>query len=69
MSRLYIKKKPRVYAMYKGDDCLVIGTKKEICEEMKIKSETFNYYRTRTYKKRLADRKERNARRIIRLED
>ena len=69
MSRLYIKKKPRQYAMYKGEECLAIGTRQEICQEMNIKEQTFRYYRSTAYRERLEKRKERNARRIIRLED
>ena len=69
MPRLYIKKKPRQYAMYKGEECLAIGTRQEICQEMGIKRKTFEYYRSTAYKERLEKRKERNARRIIRLEE
>lgn len=54
-----------VYAMYKGDELLAIGTTREICEKMQIKEKTFHYYRTKTYERRLKNRKEMNARRII----
>lgn len=39
------------YAMYKGDEFLCSGTKKEICEQMGIKPATFHFYRTNYYKK------------------
>lgn len=59
------------YAMYKGDKLLAIGTKKEICEQLGIAVQTFNYYRTNAYKKRVKERKQRGIgyRTIIKLED
>ena len=53
-----------IYAMYKGEECLSIGTCKEICSEMNIKKETFYYYRTKAYKKR---KKTKNSRVIIKI--
>lgn len=58
-----------VYAMYKGDECLAIGTKKEICKQMNISIKTLNYYRTKAYQERLENRKEKNARRVIRIDE
>ena len=39
------------YAMYKGDECLAVGTAEEICKQMNISIKTFHFYRTRSYKK------------------
>lgn len=58
-----------VYAMYKGDMLLSIGTTKEICKEMNISIKTFQYYRSSAYKKRLQTRKVKNARVIIRIDN
>ena len=57
------------YALYKGEECLAIGTREEICEEVNIKRKTFEYYRSNAYKKRLEHRKVKNAKVIIRIDD
>lgn len=41
------------YALYKGENCLAIGTIKEIAEVMKVKYKTIYFYTTPTYKKRV----------------
>lgn len=58
-----------VYAMYKGEELLSLGTSKEICKEMGISIKTFQYYRSGAYKDRLKKRKVKNARVIIRIEE
>lgn len=65
------KYKKWIYAMYKGDTLLTIGTIDEICEKMHIKRDTFHYYRTNAYKNRVKNRKNKNCgyREIIKLED
>ena len=55
-----------IYAMYKGEDCLAIGTPKEICEQTGIKLSTFRFYRTTFYKK---NRNGKKRRVIIRIDD
>lgn len=40
------------YALYKGEECLAIGTLKEIAEKMKVKVKTIYFYTTPTYKRR-----------------
>lgn len=64
-------KKKWIYAMYKGEELLCIGTRDEICEKMNIKPDTFHYYRTKTYKNLNKRRKEysKGRRTIVRLED
>lgn len=37
--------------MYKGEECLCIGTREEICKEMGIAIPTFQFYRSTYYKK------------------
>lgn len=46
-------RKQKTYALYKGEECLAIGTKKEISEELGIKIETLNFYTTKAYKNRM----------------
>lgn len=54
------------YAMYKGEECLAIGTIKEIAKQMKIKRETVYFYKTPAYKKRVKVSK--NRRELITLD-
>ncbi|MBF2618162.1 hypothetical protein IBB38_01785 [Listeria seeligeri] len=44
------------YAMYKGDDLLIIGTLTELAEFQKVKRETILFYATPTYQKRTTDK-------------
>lgn len=55
-----------VYAMYKEDDLLAIGTAKEICKKMGISIKTFHFYRTKHYKKLLENSKKRRY--VIRID-
>ena len=41
----------KVYAMYKGEECLGIGTIKELAEILNVKKSTIRFYTTPTYKK------------------
>ena len=64
--------KPRkrwIYAMYKGEECLAIGTTEEICKQMGIKKETFLFMRTKSYLKRRSKSKKSNYRTIIRIDN
>lgn len=40
------------YALYKGEECLAIGTVNEIAEQQKVKPSTIYFYKSNTYKKR-----------------
>ena len=40
------------YALYKGEQCLAIGTIKEIAEKMQVKYRTIYFYTMPTYKRR-----------------
>lgn len=59
----------RQYAMYKGEECLAIGTSKEICKQMNISMKTFQYYRTNAYKERIKNRNSVCYREIIRIDE
>lgn len=42
-----------IYAMYKGDEFLCIGTVDEIARKRNIKPSTVSYYATASYEKRV----------------
>ena len=56
----------KVYAMYKGEECLGIGTLRELAKELNVKYDTMYFYTTPTYKKRC--KKGKNRRELIRIE-
>lgn len=60
------KNKERVYALYKKEECLAIGTTKELSEQLNVKEKTIKFYLTNTYKKRA--KKGINRRELIRVE-
>lgn len=41
-----------MYALYKGDDILTIGTIKELSDYLGVKESTIKFYSTPTYRKR-----------------
>ncbi len=57
-----------IYAMYKKEECLAIGTAKEICEQMGISYKTFQFYRTSHYKDIVKNSRLKNRRVIIRID-
>lgn len=54
-----------VYAMYKGEECLGIGTLWELEKTLKISRKTLYFYSTPTYKKRA--KKSKNRRELIKI--
>lgn len=50
------------YALYKGEELLGIGTKKELAEKLGVSVSTIYYYHTPTYAKRTSEDK---GRRLI----
>jgi hypothetical protein len=57
-----------IYAMYKGEEVLAIGTAPEIAEKMGIKVETVHYYATPAHRRK-AKKEHSNSRMVFRLED
>ena len=53
------------YALYKGEECLAIGTIKEIAKKMNVKERTIYFYTMPTYKKRC--KKSKNRRELIKV--
>lgn len=58
--------KPKIYALYKGNELLEIGTKKELAEKFGVKTETIGYYSTPAYQQRTNPDK---ARRLVALDE
>lgn len=54
------------YALYKGEECLAIGTIEEIAKKMGVKKRTIYFYSMPTYKKRVKAGK--NRRELITLD-
>lgn len=44
------------YAIYKGDEFLIIGTRQECADRLGVKPDTISYYCTPTYRKKLKAR-------------
>ena len=47
-----MNKLEKVYAIYKGDKFIDLGTKKELAEKLKIKPKSICYYISPSYQKR-----------------
>lgn len=52
------------YALYKGDELLAMGTKREIAEQLGVSVNTVSYYGTPVYARRTNDTK---GRRLVEL--
>lgn len=57
----------KVYAMYKGEECLGIGTLIQLAKQLNIKYKTLIFYKTPTYKKRV--KKSKNRRELILIDE
>lgn len=57
------------YAIYKGEECLAIGTIKELAKKLKVKERTIYFYTTPTYKKRVKDLNWKNYKTIVRIDN
>lgn len=56
----------KVYAMYKGDECLGVGTLIQLAKQLNVQYSTMKFYLTPTYKKR--SKKGKNRRELVRVE-
>lgn len=52
------------YALYKGEELLAMGTKKEITEQLGVSASTIGYYGTPVYARRTSESK---GRRLVEL--
>ena len=58
-----------MYALYKGEECLGIGTVYQLAQKFNVKIETIRFYGTDAYKRRLEKHKNsKNAKNLINLE-
>ena len=58
------------YAVYKGEELLVVGTAEECAKELNVQKETIHFYTTPTYRRRLDKRKNpKNCRIAIKIEE
>lgn len=46
-----------IYALYKDDEFIDLGTKKYLSEKIGVKPDTINYYNSQAYKKRIENMK------------
>lgn len=51
--------KEKIYALYRGEKFIAIGTKKELAELLNVKWKTISFYGTPAYKKRTNQAKSR----------
>ena len=51
------------FALYKGDELLAMGTKREIAEQLGVSASTVGYYGTPVYARRTSE----NGRRLVKL--
>lgn len=49
--------KEKIYALYRGEKFIAVGTKKELAELLNVKVETISFYATPAYKKRTNEAK------------
>lgn len=52
------------YALYKGEELIAMGTKREIAEQLDVSVNTVSYYGTPVYARRTSDTK---GRRLVEL--
>lgn len=52
------------FALYKGEELIVMGTKKEIAEQLGVSASTIGYYGTPVYARRTSESK---GRRLVEL--
>ena len=58
------KKDKHVYAFYKGEDIVSIGTKKELAENLNVNIKTITYYVSNAYKDRCKKERKTNTEHI-----
>lgn len=56
-----------MYALYKGDEFIDLGTIKELAKKLNVKPKTIRFYGTPSYQKRIKNYSERLI--LIKIED
>jgi hypothetical protein len=62
-------KKENIYAIYKGDDFVYMGTKKECAEHLGVMPRTICFYTTPTYRSRFKDNEDSQRIVVLKVED
>ena len=57
------------YALYKGDNYLCGGTKKQLAEYLGVKIHTITFYNSKTWLKRIKERKAKEPYIVIKVEE
>ena len=57
----------KIFAVYKGDEFIDLGTKTELAKKLDLKPDTIDFYATSIYKKRIKDKPD--AMIVIRIEE
>ena len=60
-----------IYALYKNEEFIDLGTKKYLSEKIGVKPDTINYYNSQVYKKRIENMKfkGKNSYIVIKIEE
>ena len=53
--------KNNIYALYKGDEFIDLGTAYELSQKLNIKESTIRFWATKTHRKRIENRHGQNA--------
>lgn len=61
--RVGVINKPKEYALYKGEELLATGTKREIAKQLGVSPSTVGYYGTPVYARRTSE----NGRRLVEI--
>lgn len=56
------------YALYKGDECLGIGTKKALAQKFNVKEKTISFYSSSAYLKRCEKAHLNNYKVVVKIE-
>lgn len=54
-----------MYALYKGEKCLGIGTVQQLAQQLNVQLRTIQFYGTDAYKRKLEKRKNSNNAKIL----
>lgn len=56
----------KIYAMYKGEECIAMGTIIQLAKQLNVDIQTIRFYLTPSYRKRV--KKGNNRRELVRVE-
>ena len=62
-------RKEKIYALYKGDTFIDLGTKKYLADKLGVKKDFIEHMHTPSYRKRIENKNSKNAMIVITIED